>query len=298
MASNDTMNDVAEIRDTEVPYDIPSMQTPPKHGIVEGRPSCSVSSSAREGDLDILPRVTVSPRPTWDETPDVPLADDTDRPTSNSMCDFPLPSYICSAASTPTLSSSNASPPAESELIWPEGSPQTPYARCVQRLNRLHPGVQKHIPSIIELGDSFLREDVVTSLTSFCRRWSQTDLCHRPTSASDELRIKSLLRGHYQAEAFKCRSVVDRLKLRFLRILLYHDFEGLRKTTWQSMGYCLMARTQLVSPRTRFFTNLTERTGKMSSHRKVSGGDRAFEDINRSAKDGPFRRPILASESF
>jgi hypothetical protein len=186
----------------------------------------------RDGDLDLLPGVTTLPDSMdEDETLDIPVAFDLDRLAGIPMCglNWPsLPSYVGSASTS--QSSPNLSPLVEHELIWPEGSPQTSYARRVQRLDCLYPSVQKHISSIIELGDNFLREDVVTFLKSFCRRWSKTKTCNRPalrSVAGNNSRMKSLLSGYYHAEAFKCRSVVDRLKLRFLRILLYHDFEEL-----------------------------------------------------------------------
>jgi hypothetical protein len=99
-----------------------------------------------------------------------------------------------------------------------------------QRLGYLHPNVQDHKASIIQLGDNLLREDVVTFLRSFCSRWSQTDLGHRPVPSSfaaDDSRMQSLFRRYYYAETFKRPSGIDRLKFRFSRILLYHDFEEL-----------------------------------------------------------------------
>jgi hypothetical protein len=39
--------------------------------------------------------------------------------------------------------------------------------------------------------------------------------------------MESLFRRYYDAEAFRRRSDIDHLKYRFLRILLYHDFEEL-----------------------------------------------------------------------
>jgi hypothetical protein len=67
-------------------------------------------------------------------------------------------------------------------------------------------------------------------LRLFCRRWSQTDLGYRPVPSSfdgDDSRMQSLFRRYYHAETFRRRSGIDRLKYRFLRILLYHEFEEL-----------------------------------------------------------------------
>ncbi|EDU42308.1 predicted protein [Pyrenophora tritici-repentis Pt-1C-BFP] len=125
---------------------------------------------------------------------------------------FLLPSYISSASTSPSPSTSAPSVLAE------------------QRLGYLHPNVQDHKASIIKLGDNFLREDVVTFLRSFCRRWSQTDLGYRPgpnSFAGDDSIMQSMFRHYYHAEAFGRRSDIDRVKYRFSRILLYHDFEEL-----------------------------------------------------------------------
>jgi hypothetical protein len=123
-----------------------------------------------------------------------------------------LPTYISSASISPSPPTSVPSPLVE------------------QRLGYLHPKVQKHVASIIKLGDHFLREDVGKFLRLFCRRWSQTDLDYRPIPSSfdsDDTRMQNLFRRFYYAEAFRCRSDIDHLKYRFLRILLYHDFQEL-----------------------------------------------------------------------
>jgi hypothetical protein len=141
-----------------------------------------------------------------------------------------LPSYISSASISPSPPASTPSPLAEHEPIWREETPKSLYARRTQRLDSLHPEVQKHIADIIWLGDHFLQEDVGKFLRLFCRRWSQTNLGYRPvlnSYAGDDSRMQSLLRRYHHAEAFRRRSGIDRLKLRFLRILLYHEFEEL-----------------------------------------------------------------------
>jgi hypothetical protein len=74
-----------------------------------------------------------------------------------------LPSHISSASISPSPPASIPSPLAEHEpiSIWREETPRSLYARRTQRLDYLHPEVQKHIASIIELGDHFLWEDVI-----------------------------------------------------------------------------------------------------------------------------------------
>jgi hypothetical protein len=141
-----------------------------------------------------------------------------------------LPSYISSASISPSPPASTPSPIPEYEPIWREGSPKSLYARRMQQLDHLHPEVQNHIANIIWLGDHFLQEDVGKFLRLFCRRWSQTDLGYRPVPkdvAGEDSRIQSLFKRYYHAETFRRRSDIDRLKFRFLRILLYHDFEEL-----------------------------------------------------------------------
>ncbi|EUC39630.1 hypothetical protein COCMIDRAFT_67550, partial [Bipolaris oryzae ATCC 44560] len=141
-----------------------------------------------------------------------------------------LPSYISSASISPSPPASTPSPIQEHEPIWREGSPKSLYARRIQRLDHHHPEVQNHIASIIWLGDHFLQEDIGKFLRLFCRRWSQTDFGYLPVpkiTASEDSRIQSLSRRYYHAETFRRRSGIDSLKFRFLRILLYHDFEEL-----------------------------------------------------------------------
>jgi hypothetical protein len=48
--------------------------------------------------------------------------------------------------------------------------------------------------------------------------------------------MQSLLRRYHHAEAFRRRSGIDRLKLRFLRILLYHEFEELCINIQKNLG--------------------------------------------------------------
>jgi hypothetical protein len=166
-------------------------------------------------------------------TLDVSVAHDSDGQAAASMCvsnPSSLPSYISSASISPSPPASTPSPLAKHEPIWREETPESLYARRMQRLDHLHPEVQKHIASIIWLGDHFLREDVGNFLRLFCRRWSQTDLGYRPvlnSFTSENSGMESLFRRYYHAEAFRRRSGIDRLKFRFLRILLYHDFEDL-----------------------------------------------------------------------
>lgn len=159
-----------------------------------------------------------------------------------------IPSYISSASISPSPPASTPSPLPEHEPIWRDGSPQSLYTRCIQRLDCLHPEVQKHIASIIWLGDHFLQEDIGKFLRLFCRRWSQTDLGYSPVLngvAGDDSRMQSLFRRYYHAEIFRRRSGIDRLKFRFLRILLYHDFEELCITIQNNLkGFRPLSRGQ------------------------------------------------------
>jgi hypothetical protein len=180
-----------------------------------------------------LPTGSSQPETDRNETLDISVADDSDGQAGASICvsnpSF-LPSYISSALILPSPPASTPSSLAEHEPIWPGETPESLYARRTQRLDSLHPEVQKHIAGIIWLGDYFLQEDVGKFLRLFCRRWSQTNLGYRPVPnsfAGDNSRMQSLLRRYRHAEAFRRCSGIDRLKLRFLRISLYHKFEEL-----------------------------------------------------------------------
>jgi len=149
------------------------------------------------------------------------------------MCDSNpsfLPSYIGSPSISPSPPASTPSPLSEHEPLWREGSLQSLYARRIHQLDTVHPEIQKHIASVVWLGDHFLREDVGKFLRLFCYRWCQTDLGYRlvPNSfAGDDSRMQSLFTRYHHVETFRRCSGIDRLKYRFLRILLYHDFEEL-----------------------------------------------------------------------
>ncbi|KAJ6279025.1 hypothetical protein J3E71DRAFT_363606 [Bipolaris maydis] len=178
-------------------------------------------------------RSSISTRAAQNQKTDVSVTHNSDSQAGASICaPSPplLPSYMSSASISPSPPASTPSPIPEYEPIWREGSPKSLYARRMQRLDHLHPEVQNHIASIIWLGDHFLQEDVGKFLRLFCRRWSQTDLGYRPVPkdvAGEDSRIQSLSKRYYHAETFRRRSDIDRLKFRFLRILLYHDFEEL-----------------------------------------------------------------------
>jgi hypothetical protein len=167
------------------------------------------------------------------ETLDVSVADDSDGQAGASICvsnPSCLPSYISSASISPSPPASTPSPLVEHEPIWPGETPESIYAQRMQRLDSLHPEVRNHLAEIIWLGDHFLQEDVGKFLRLFCRRWSQINLGYRPVPnsfAGDDSRMRSLLRQYRYAETFKRCSGIDRLKLRFSRILLYHEFEEL-----------------------------------------------------------------------
>ena len=141
-----------------------------------------------------------------------------------------LPSYISSPSISPSPPALTPSSLLEHEPLWREGSPQSLYARRIHQLDNTHPEIQKYIASVVWLGDHFLREDVGKFLRLFCYRWCQTDLGYRlvPNSfAGDDSRMQSLFTRYHHVETFRRCSGIDRLKYRFLRILLYHDFEEL-----------------------------------------------------------------------
>jgi hypothetical protein len=108
--------------------------------------------------VDIQPSATLFPigssqlETDRNKTLDVSVVYDSDGQAGASMCvsnpSF-LPSYISSASISPSPPASTPSPLAEHEPIWREGTPESLYAQRMQRLDYLHPEVQKHIANII-----------------------------------------------------------------------------------------------------------------------------------------------------
>jgi hypothetical protein len=145
----------------------------------------------------------------------------------------PLPSQIGSALTLLSQTSLNSelSPAIESEFIWPELLPLTYYGYSFKQLNSLYGGLFTHLSYIINLGDSFLRDNLLSFLKSFWCRLNQKGLWYRPSLSNlveDGSTMEKLLKGFNCAETFKRGSVADLLRLRILRILLYHHFKELR----------------------------------------------------------------------
>ncbi|KAF2179325.1 hypothetical protein K469DRAFT_694041 [Zopfia rhizophila CBS 207.26] len=109
------------------------------------------------------------------------------------------------------------------------------YLRSVKRLDSLYGGRSAHglknTSEIIELGDSFLREDAVSFIESFRHGWGREGLWYRlPLSnpTTDSSIVERMLNSLRCAETVEHDSAVDPVRLRMARIFLYHYFEEKR----------------------------------------------------------------------
>jgi len=87
------------------------------------------------------------------------------------------------------------------------------------------------IVEIIRLGDTFLREDAKAFIESFYFAWSQNALWDRPLLANPYRALKPIERlfnGFRCAEVLEQGSIVDPIRLRVARVLLYHYYEQVR----------------------------------------------------------------------
>ncbi|KAF2177819.1 hypothetical protein K469DRAFT_719477, partial [Zopfia rhizophila CBS 207.26] len=89
----------------------------------------------------------------------------------------------------------------------------------------------KNTSEIIELSDSFLREDAVSFIESFRHGWGREGLWYRPplsnpTTGSSV--VERMLKSLRCAETVEHDSAVDPVRLRIVRVFLYHFFEKKR----------------------------------------------------------------------
>jgi hypothetical protein len=93
-----------------------------------------------------------------------------------------------------------------------------------------HPLTRKHLVDTVQLGDSLLQADIGSFVDSFCRAWPADGLWNRqplnkPTHG--QTRVEKLFDGVRCAQILKHDSVVDPVRLRMAKIILYHHFERL-----------------------------------------------------------------------
>jgi hypothetical protein len=93
-----------------------------------------------------------------------------------------------------------------------------------------HRLARESIDEIIRLGDSFLRVDIRTHLESLRHAWPAEGLWNRQSlskPAHDQTRVERLFNGVCCADVLERDSVVDPVRLRMARIILYHHHEQL-----------------------------------------------------------------------
>ncbi|KAF2175753.1 hypothetical protein K469DRAFT_53257 [Zopfia rhizophila CBS 207.26] len=168
------------------------------------------------------------------ETSDAPhTGDNLNLLASNVMNDVTslrLPSQTRLTSVSPSLLSSNwnGSPVNERKFTLPEEATVTHWIHSYDQLSYLYGDPFEKLRYIVEIGDSFLREDAKEFINLFCCRWDREDPWSRlplsnPTSGGSltERMLKSL----YCAETIEYDSVVDPVRLRMARILLHHHYE-------------------------------------------------------------------------
>lgn len=165
------------------------------------------------------------------------LSDPANSSTSN-MAGTPLSQVVCHtecSSESPSQASSrwSMSPVLDSRYAWSASSPlPTRYLRDLKRLDSLYGGSStrglQNIPEIINIGDHFLREDVVNFVETFRQGrgleglWYRVPLSNPSTGSSVVERMFKSLRC---AETIEYDAAVDPVRLRIARVLLYHYFE-------------------------------------------------------------------------
>ena len=173
-------------------------------------------------------------------------ASDLNRPVSEIVSDaspLSLPYHVGSASTSPSEISSNwrQSPTVGSTYIWPD-SPLPRYPGSLKRLESLYGLSMEALSDIIQLSDYSFREDVVSFIESFCHSLDQHGLWYFPAPGNPVAEgpiLKNLLKGFCCAEILTRSSIIDPVRLRLSRVLLYHYFERLRidlKTDSSTLG--------------------------------------------------------------
>lgn len=93
-----------------------------------------------------------------------------------------------------------------------------------------HPLTREELEHTVQLGDSLLQADIRSFVDSFCHAWPADGLWNRqplnkPTHG--QTRVEKLFDGVRCAQILKHDSVVDPVRLRMAKIILYHHFERL-----------------------------------------------------------------------
>ncbi|ORX95380.1 hypothetical protein BCR34DRAFT_669461 [Clohesyomyces aquaticus] len=197
--------------------------------------SCSMSHSltlpTSGNTCDTLPTTTDSNKPATDimsdvaETSPLPWSSQAERHTE------------CSTASPSQTSSSwSLSPVVDSMYAWSASLvPPTHYLRSVKQLDRLYGGSSarglRNLGEIIEIGDSFLREDAGSFIQSIRHRWGREGLWYRSPLSNPNIGdsvAERMLESLRCAKTVEHDSAVDPVRLKMARIFLYQYFEQKR----------------------------------------------------------------------
>lgn len=131
---------------------------------------------------------------------------------------------------SPSVLSSNwsTSPVQETEFTLPDDAIVTHWLYSYDQLSRLYKSSYEEIQYVVEIGDSFLREDAKDFINSFCRSWDAEDPWSRlPTGnpVTGMSLIEKIFKSLQCAETIAADSLVEPIKLRMARVLLYHQYE-------------------------------------------------------------------------
>ncbi|EOA90826.1 uncharacterized protein SETTUDRAFT_36328 [Exserohilum turcica Et28A] len=153
------------------------------------------------------------PEPILNDVPSLHLA------TQSRMPSVP-PSVLSSDWST--------SPVQETEFTLPDDAIVTHWLYSYDQLSRLYRSSYEEIQYVVEIGDSFLREDAKDFINSFCRSWDAEDPWSRlPTGnpVTGMSLTEKIFKSLQCAETISADSLVEPIKLRMARVLLYHQYE-------------------------------------------------------------------------
>lgn len=131
---------------------------------------------------------------------------------------------------SPSVLSSNwsTSPVQETEFTLPDDAIVTHWLYSYDQLSRLYGSSYEEIQYVVEIGDSFLREDAKDFIGSFCRRWDAEDPWSRlPTGnpVTGMSLTERIFKSLQCAETISADSLIEPIKLRMARVLLYHQYE-------------------------------------------------------------------------
>lgn len=131
---------------------------------------------------------------------------------------------------SPSVLSSNwsTSPVQEMEFTLPDDAIVTHWLYSYDQLSRLYRSSYEEIQYVVEIGDSFLREDAKDFINSFCRSWDAEDPWSRLPTGNPVTGIsltEKIFKSLQCAETIAADSLVEPIKLRMARVLLYHQYE-------------------------------------------------------------------------